>query len=196
MQGLALFDFDGTITSKDSLLEFIKYTSGKFGFLLVMSVFSPLIFYYIFIKKDGEIAKRKVLAFLFKGKTKDELNQLGVSFASDIIPTILLPKAVEEIKNHKNRGDRVIIISASLENWLKPWAESMDIELICTQMEFDEGKFTGRFATPNCNGEEKVNRIKAYLNVEKFSPVFAYGNSSGDKAMLALADHGFYRHFN
>ncbi len=196
MGGLALFDFDGTITSKDSLLEFIKYTSGKFGFLLVMGLFSPVIFYYVFIKKDGEIAKRKVLAFLFRGKTKDELDQLGVSFAAEVIPEILLPRAIKEIKNHKSKGDRVIVISASLESWLRPWAESMDLELICTQMEFSQEKFTGRFATPNCNGEEKVNRIKAYLNVDEFSPVFAYGNSSGDKPMLALADHGFYKHFN
>jgi phosphoserine phosphatase len=62
-------------------------------------------------------------------------------------------------------------------------------------LEFVEGKFSGRFATPNCNGQEKVNRIKEYLNPEDYNPIFAYGNSSGDKPMLDMADHGFYRHF-
>jgi HAD superfamily hydrolase (TIGR01490 family) len=194
-QGLALFDFDGTITSKDSLLEFIKYTSGRFGFVLVMGMFAPLILYYVFIKKDGEIAKRKVLSFLFKGKTKSELEKLGKSFADEVIPSILLPSAIEEIEAHKKRRDRVVVISASLENWLKPWTDSMKLELICTEMEYQDGKFTGRFATANCNGQEKVNRINSYLDLKQYKPVFAYGNSSGDKPMLDMADHGFYRHF-
>lgn len=194
-QGLALFDFDGTITSKDSLLEFIKYTSGTFGFVLVMGMFAPLILYYVFIKKDGEIAKRKVLSFLFKGKTKSELEKLGKSFADEVIPSILLPSAIEEIEAHKKRRDRVVVISASLENWLKPWTDSMKLELICTEMEYQDGKFTGRFATANCNGQEKVNRINSYLDLKQYKPVFAYGNSSGDKPMLDMADHGFYRHF-
>jgi HAD superfamily hydrolase (TIGR01490 family) len=194
-QGLALFDFDGTITSKDSLLEFIKYTSGRFGFVLVMGMFAPLILYYVFIKKDGEIAKRKVLSFLFKGKTKSELEKMGKSFADEVIPSILLPSAIEEIEAHKKRRDRVVVISASLENWLKPWTDSMKLELICTEMEYQDGKFTGRFATANCNGQEKVNRINSYLDLKQYKPVFAYGNSSGDKPMLDMADHGFYRHF-
>jgi phosphoserine phosphatase len=62
-------------------------------------------------------------------------------------------------------------------------------------MEYQDGKFTGRFATANCNGQEKVNRINSYLDLKQYKPVFAYGNSSGDKPMLDMADHGFYRHF-
>ena len=194
-QGLALFDFDGTITRKDSLLEFIKFSVGSVRFLLVMAMFSPSILYHAFIKKDGEIAKRKVLAYLFKGKSEDELTRLGKAFAEKIIPEILMPDAIEEIEVHQKRGDRVVVISASLELWLLPWAESMKLELICTRMEFKDGRFTGRFATPNCNGHEKVKRIRAYLDVKQYHPVFAYGNSSGDRPMLALADHGFFRHF-
>ncbi len=194
-RGLALFDFDGTITGKDSLLEFIKFTSGKIKYILVMGLFTPVILYYVFVKKDGEIAKRKVLSFLFKGKTKQELDSLGEAFAEKIIPKIVLQSAIEEIEVHKKRKDRIVVISASLENWLKPWTDQMKLELICTELEYNDGKFTGRFATPNCNGQEKVNRIQSHLNISEYSPVFAYGNSSGDKPMLAMADHGFYRHF-
>ena len=194
-KGLALFDFDGTVTSKDSLLEFIKFTSGKVGFLLVMGLFSPMIFYYVFVKKDGEIAKMKVLSFLFKGRTKEELSIKGVEFAEKIIPKILLPKALDEIDIFKVKGDRIVVISASLEIWLKPWTDKMGLELLCTKMEFIDGKFTGKFSTPNCNGQEKVNRIKSFLNIDEYKPVYAYGNSSGDKPMLELADKPFYREF-
>lgn len=195
-QGLALFDFDGTITCKDSLLEFIKFSSGKLGFYIVMALFSPLILYYVFIKKDGEIAKIKVLSFLYKGKSEEELNSIGKDFSEKVIPMILLPKAIDEIETFKHKKDRIVIISASLEIWLKPWTDKMDLELLCTRMEFKDGKFTGRFATPNCNGAEKVNRIKSHLKIEEYKPVYAYGNSSGDKPMLALADKAFYREFD
>lgn len=195
-KGLALFDFDGTITRKDSLLEFIKFSSGKLGFLLVMGLFSPLIFYYVFVKKDGEIAKMNVLSFLFKGKSMEELNQLGQEFSKKVIPSILLPRAVEEIEILKEKGHRIIVVSASLDIWLKPWTEEMRLELICTKMEFEDGKFTGKFATPNCTGEEKAIRINAHLNLKEYSPIKAYGNSSGDNPMLALADHAFYREFD
>jgi len=192
---LALFDFDGTITSKDSLLEFIKFTSGKIGFLMVMGLFSPVVFYYVFVKKNGEIAKMKVLSFLFKGKSQEKLTQLGQDFSEKVIPKILLPKALDEIQTLKKKGDRIIIVSASLEIWLKPWTDKMGLELICTRMDFKDGNFTGRFVTPNCNGEEKVNRINAHVDLQAYNPIYAYGNSSGDKQMLALADYGFYRHF-
>lgn len=195
-RGLALFDFDGTITSKDSLLEFIKFTSGKIGFLLVMGLFAPLILYYVFVKKDGEIAKMKVLAFLYKGKSNEELSKLGKDFSEQIISQILLPKALDEIQRFKERGDRIIVISASLDIWLKPWTDKLGLELLCTRMEFVDGKFTGKFATPNCNGEEKVKRINAHLDLKTYTPVNAYGNSSGDKPMLALADHAFYQAFD
>lgn len=194
-QSLALFDFDGTITSKDSLLEFIKFTSGKIGFLLVMGLFSPLIFYHVFVRKDGEIAKMKVLSFLYKGKKIEELETLGKKFASEVLPHIIFPKALREIEEQKKKGARIIVISASLDIWLKPWADKMDLELICTQMEFRDGKFTGRFATPNCNHEEKVRRIKAIVNLEEYSLINAYGNSSGDKPMLALANNAYYKEF-
>ena len=194
-QGLALFDFDGTITSKDSLLEFIKFSVGKSKFAMVMGLFSPLIFYYIFIKKDGEIAKQKVLSFLYKGKSEAELKALGKTFAEKIIPGILMQKAMDEIQKFKQLGYRIVVISASLEIWLKPWTDSLGVELICTKMKFDQEKFTGSFATANCNGNEKVNRIKSLLRLEDYHPIYAYGNSSGDRPMLALADYGFFRHF-
>ncbi|NJN25077.1 MAG: HAD-IB family hydrolase [Cyclobacteriaceae bacterium] len=194
-RSLALFDFDGTITSRDTLLEFIKFASGKARFYRVMTLFAPLIIYYKWIKKDGEIAKQKVLSHLFEGKSENELKQLGQDFADTVIPGILYQKAMEAIEKCKQASTRVVVISASLDIWLAPWAQANGVELVCTQMEFNEGKFTGRFATANCNGIEKVNRIKALLSTEDYHPIYAYGNSSGDKEMLALASHGYFRHF-
>ena len=195
-KGLALFDFDGTITSKDSLLEFIKFSVGKLKFLMVMGLFSPFIFYYVFLIKKGETAKMMVLSYLFKNKTEEQMISMGLEFAQKVIPQLVLPNAINEINEFKKRGDRLVVISASLDIWLKPWTDEMGIELLSTKMEFKGGKFTGRFATPNCVGDEKVTRIKDYLDIEDYRPIYAYGNSSGDQAMLNLADHRYYKKFN
>lgn len=194
-KSLALFDFDGTITRKDSLLEFIKFASGKARLYTAMAIYAPLILYFKYVKKDGEVAKRKVLAHLYAGMSETKLKLLGEEFATKVIPELLLPKAITELEKCKKQATRVVVISASLDIWLAPWAKGMDVELICTNMQFENGKFTGHFATANCNGDEKVNRIKAVLNLEDYHPIYAYGNSSGDRPMLALADHGFFRHF-
>jgi len=190
-QGLALFDFDGTLTTRDSLLEFIKYSYGNLKFYLVMALFAPAIIYHTMISKDGESAKRKVLSFLFKGKKESELKRLGEAFAQQILPKIEMAETKDVLLDMKKHGYRIVVISASISIWLKPWAEEQGVELICTEFEYDKGIFTGRFATPNCNGDEKVTRIRKHLNVMDYSPIYAYGNSKGDLPMLRLADFPF-----
>ena len=190
-QGLALFDFDGTLTTKDSLLEFIRFSVGTMKFYLVMGLFLPVIIYYKFFRKDGEQAKRMVLSFLFKGKKESELETSGASFSRMVIPEIIRSETMNELEDLRKHGYKIVVISASISMWLKPWAEELDVELICTEFEFQDGIFTGRFATPNCNGEEKVKRINEHLNVNDYSPIYAYGNSHGDLPMLRLADFPF-----
>ena len=196
MQGLALFDFDGTITKKDSLLEFIKYTQGKLGFYFVLGLHSPFILYHLFFKKDGSVAKRQVISFLYRGKYKSELFDIGKAFCADIIPNIIYNEALDKIKWHQKQGHRVVVISASLDIWLENWAHETGVELICTKMEFNNEKATGRFLSANCNGPEKVNRIKTLLEISKYKPIYAYGNSKGDLPMLSLAEHQFFRPFD
>ncbi|MDQ7068619.1 MAG: HAD family hydrolase [Sulfurimonas sp.] len=95
-------------------------------------------------------------------------------------------KFLEHIKN----GDRVVIVSASMRCWLEPFATKHKVELLCTELAFKDGKFTGHFATPNCHGEEKLRRVKAHLNLDNFQKIYTYGDSSGDDAILAIADVG------
>jgi len=79
-------------------------------------------------------------------------------------------------------------VSASMQSWIQPWCDKNNIELLSTQLEFKDGKVTGRFLTKNCHGKEKENRIKELLHVEDYETIYAYGDSSGDTEMLALAD--------
>ena len=193
---LVLFDFDGTITRKDSFIEFIKFYKGYPSFVTGFIVLSPLLLLY----KIGLIKKRKakesVLTYFFKNEPFKKFSLKSAEFSTKIIPQLLKPIAIATLKDHISKGDRVIIISASFENWLSGWCELMNLELIGTKIEVSNGLVTGKIEGRNCYGIEKVIRLKQYLDIGQFSEIFAYGDSNGDKAMLELANHRFYRYFN
>ncbi|HBH23430.1 MAG TPA: HAD-IB family hydrolase [Cytophagales bacterium] len=195
MKALALFDFDGTITRKDSLLEFLKYKAGSSGFYAGMFLCMPYILYCTLIIKKGWKAKERVLQYFLKGQKKEDLYEIGTKFRNEIIPGIVEPAALEKIKWHQEQGHRVVIVSASLDFWLKKWTDDHGLELIATEIAFENGKASGKFATPNCNGMEKVRRIKEILDLNEYKPIYAYGNSHGDMPMINLADYKFYKYF-
>jgi len=88
------------------------------------------------------------------------------------------------------------MVTASLDTWTKPFADKFGMKLIATKAEFKNGVFTGNFATPNCNGEEKVKRIKKEISGKKFDKIIAFGDTVSDKPMLSWADEGHYRFFH
>ncbi|HEY9007940.1 MAG TPA: HAD family hydrolase [Ohtaekwangia sp.] len=194
-RGLALFDFDGTITTRDTLFEFIHFAKGSFQFFTGFLVLSPMLALF----KAGFIsnanAKQYVLSYFFKGIDVSAFNRLCGEFAQQRIPQLIRLKALEEIRQHLASGYKVVIVSASPENWVKPWADSLPVECIATRMEVVDGKITGRFQGMNCHGEEKVERIRAYLNTDEFTPIYTYGDTSGDRPMLALGQHAHYKPF-
>jgi HAD superfamily hydrolase (TIGR01490 family) len=193
---LALFDFDGTITKKDSLLEFIRYSVGERRYYAVMARFTPAIVYHKYVTGNGGIAKEQVMRHLFAGYTEKDLRLLGRQFAKEILPDLIVENARERIHWHQAEGHRVVVISASLDVYLSPWAEAQELELICTEMAFVNNKATGGFSTPNCNGDEKVHRLRAMLSTDDYPDIYAYGNSKGDRPMLSLAHHPYFCHFH
>jgi len=193
---IAVFDFDGTITRKDTLFEFIKFSKGKrqfyFGFLL----FSPLLMAMKLKLYPNWKAKQKIFSYFYKGFSIKQFNEWGNGFSAEI-DKIVRPKATETIKLHKGNGNKTIIISASVENWIKPWAEKSGVEIVLTtKIEIDKnGLLTGRFLTKNCYGQEKINRLLEMFPDRKDYKIIVYGDSRGDKELIDFADDGFYNKF-
>lgn len=184
---LALFDFDGTLTTKDSLGEFIKYVVGPKRYFFGMMRFSPIFVAYKLKIMRNDLAKERLLEQFFKGFDEDEFREIAKRYSLEEIDLILRDEIYKKFNQHKKDGDRVVIVSASMRSWLEPWAEKQNVELLSTELEFIDKKVTGKFKTANCHGEEKVNRIKAHLSLEEYETIYAYGDSSGDDAMLAIA---------
>jgi phosphatidylglycerophosphatase C len=192
---LALFDFDGTITTRDTLFEFIMYSKGKARFFSGFMLLAPVLTLFKAGVISNSKAKQIVMAHFFKGTSVAEFNNVCLAFANERVPPLIRPKALEEIRQHKANGHKVIIVSASPENWVRPWAESLQVECIATRLEVVSGKLTGRFEGMNCHGEEKVLRVQKYLDTKEYPVIYTYGDTSGDRPMLALGTHSHYKPF-
>ncbi|MBN1186785.1 MAG: haloacid dehalogenase-like hydrolase [Bacteroidales bacterium] len=193
---IAVFDFDGTITYKDTLLEFIKFSRGKWLFLFGLLLFSPLIIAMKLKIYPNWKAKQHLFSFFYKGISLDQFDDWGNEFSSEI-DKIIRPKAIKAIMQHKENGDRVVIISASIENWIIPWAENAGVDFVlATKIDKNKnGLLTGIFISENCYGQEKVNRLlEMFPNREEYK-LIAYGDSRGDKELIEFSNQGYYNKF-
>jgi phosphatidylglycerophosphatase C len=192
---LALFDFDGTITTKDTLFDFIKFSFGKQRLIKGIIYLSPILALYTTNFVDNNLAKQYLFKYFFSGISIEELKYLGNRYTNERINKIIRPESIERINWHKKNNHQITIVSASLEYWLMPWCEKMGLKLISTKLEIIDSKFTGNYFGKNCHGKEKVNRIKEIYDLNKFDLIYAYGDSLGDKQMLEIANKTFYKPF-
>ncbi|HET7000034.1 MAG TPA: HAD-IB family phosphatase, partial [Puia sp.] len=157
---IAFFDFDGTITTRDSLLEIIKFLKGKSayytGILLNMHWF---IAFRIKLIPAG-LLKEKILSYFFSGTPENVFQQQCDLFAERLPPGFIRKRAIAEMDRLRQEGFEMVIVSASAENWICNVAQRMYMKLIATRLEVKNGLITGKLEGKNCSGEEKVIRIK------------------------------------
>ncbi len=192
---LVLFDFDGTITIDDSLIRFIRFVVGDTNFIWGMILLSPMLTAYKLKLIPNYKAKQYMLSYFFKGMSDEKFMQVANEYSLKHIKTILRPKAMEKITWHKEQGHKIVIVSASIECWLKPWCNEKNLDLIATKLEVKDSIITGKFLTRNCYGIEKANRVKEQYNLSDYDHIYAYGDSRGDRELLAIADESFYKPF-
>lgn len=189
MKTLALFDFDGTITTKDTFPLFFKFTFGSFYFYLGFSLFIPLFILFKLKMYDAEKFKVKMISFYLKGKSKDWIESKGKEFIEHLtISGIIKPEFINRINTLKNSGADVAVVSASPDVWIKQFCEQHNIICICTQLAYDKTIFNGKLIGNNCNAAEKKARITSQFNLSTYSSIIVFGDSvEGDGAMMELA---------
>ncbi len=192
---LALFDFDGTLTRKDSMMELLRFMFGFWTFWSRFLLVSPVMFLLVVGVISNHKAKEIFLSVYISGIPLREFQAFCDEFGQSVLPGIIRKEAFDRLKEHQENGDRVIVVSASAENWLAKWCTIHDIELIGTKLEVNNDRLTGKISGRNCNGPEKLNRIKGYLSLSDFHEIYAYGDSNGDTEMLSIATSPMYRRF-
>ncbi len=190
-RGLAAFDFDGTITRRDSLMGFLVAVGGlsRVGGALVTQ--GPQLLRGRTDDTARDNAKEAVVGGVLRGTALHELRTAGRRYA-DRLPERFRSDAVAHIDRHRRSGHRMVIVSASLIYYLEPVAERLGFDgVIGVELEFDEESIcTGRLAGPNVRGPEKQRRLTEWIGADLPSTeLWAYGNSAGDDELLAMADH-------
>jgi len=204
------FDFDGTLTSRDSLLAIIRYAKGPLFFCLVMLRFAPLLVLMKLGRYSNSLLKQKLLARCFGGMPIGEFNKMCRTFAAAHTPILYiegvryLKERLQELSFSPLREEGVYIVSASPSNWVRPFFDQLELTdeershlfFLCTEAEVVDGCFTGRFSTPNCYGLEKVNRLKESLVIQRsFYHITAFGDSRGDRELFEFADEHHFKPF-
>jgi len=191
---LVLFDFDGTLTTRDTLFEFCKFQVGKIRFVYGLFVLSPVLISQRLKLISAHRAKEIFLNHFIGGLTLNQFNSACNKFVVHV-SALIRPQAIQTIEDYRHKNARIFIVSASPENWITPWAKQYGIEVIGTRLQVVKDRITGKIAGKNCNGIEKVSRIKEVVDLIDFEKISAYGDSSGDIPMLNLAHHKYFKPF-
>lgn len=191
---LVLFDFDGTLTTRDTLFEFCRFHAGSFKFMYGLLILMPILVGQKLKLISAQRAKEIFLNHFIGGQTITQFNMVCQKFTHRLA-NLIRSKAMLAIEDYRKQNARIIIVSASPENWILPWAKRYDLEVIATRLLIENGRVTGRIRGENCNGEEKVKRIREILNTSDYSKIVAFGDSKGDLPMLSLAHQKFFKPF-
>lgn len=196
MNKVYAFDFDGTLTTRDTLLEFIRYSCGTWKFVAGFVLSLPLLLLMKFRLYPNWKAKQRVFAWFFKGMPIKDFDALCRQFARDNM-RLLRPQGLSVIRSALAENSKVMIVSASIENWVRPFFEEFGEQVLvsCTRIDVRQDTVTGKFLTQNCYGSEKVKRIKRAFPFRNTYELIAFGDTEGDKAMLEYADKSYYKPF-
>ncbi len=192
---IVAFDFDGTLTIRDSFTEFLRWRAGPGGWALGLVRMAPAVAVYARDRDRGRIKAASVKEFL-RGVTRQTLEEDAERFADQAWDRFMRPDALRIWNDWGERGAHRVIVTASPETTVAPFAQRLGADaLLGTQLVFDaEDRVTGAFATPNCRGEEKVRRLRVAYGPD-VRLAAAYGDTSGDTEMLAIADTPGFRVF-
>ncbi|MDY3846751.1 MAG: HAD family hydrolase [Prevotella sp.] len=187
------FDFDGTITTRDSLIAFIIFTRGRWRLAQWMMCHLPWLVLMKMRLYSNHHLKEQLFQDMFGGMPYEKMLGVSNDFAESH-KDIIRHDAINIIEKAIREGDTVAIVSASPEIWVRPFFREYEgIMFLCTRLETDNGLVTGHFTGSNCYGPEKVSRLKEAFPERDGYHLIAFGDSRGDREMLEFADEGYFR---
>lgn len=192
---IVAFDFDGTLTTRDSFTAFLAWKAGPLAYFTGLLKLAPDIVAFAFHRNRGRLKAAAVARFL-GGMTSEALAESADLFAIHCAQTLFRPDAMQAWRNWRAQGCVMVIVTASPELTIQPFARGLGADLLIgTRLAVDEsGRITGGLDTPNCRGPEKVRRLQAVFG-DGLVLAAAYGDTAGDREMLRIAEVKGYRLF-
>lgn len=191
--GIAFFDFDLTLSRRDTIRDFPRFVFGRIGFTRRLLGVLPFLYLFRAGLCSATYAKEAYVTRFYGGMREDDLVEKSRHYSLHRLPKILDKNMMRVMQSHKDQGHTVVVVSASLSLWLAPWCEENGLELLATEVEMVNGEVSGRLQGLNCHGEEKVSRIRERYALSQFDKIYAYGDSKADYPMLGIADYAWLR---
>ncbi|HYY61968.1 MAG TPA: decaprenyl-phosphate phosphoribosyltransferase [Burkholderiales bacterium] len=194
---VAVFDLDGTLTSRDTLFPFLRLLVGTPAFLARLPLVAVVLAAMALHLVTRGRAKELVLALFVRGCSRGDLELRGERFAREHLPGLLRAQAEARLRWHLASGHHCVLLTASPACYAVPFARAFGFhDVAATELEYDErGCATGRLDGENCQGGEKVHRLEALLGDLAALTLHGYGDSAGDRAFLARCSEAHYRPF-
>ncbi len=190
---LVLFDFDGTLTTVETFPLFIRFAASPWRVRLGGLLLAPLVLAYRAGWISGVVVRTAIVRVAFSGMARDHFEALARAFATARLPALMRADVLARLRAHRVAGDRVVVVSGNFERLLAPWCEAEGVELLASALECRDGRLTGRYAGPQCAGEEKARRVRAFAGAWPRERIEAHGDTAEDLPMLAMAAVATYR---
>jgi HAD superfamily hydrolase (TIGR01490 family) len=190
---LALFDFDGTITTQDTYTKFIVAATPKLRLLFGYIFLLPVIILYRCRLLPVSKVRPIITWFSFTKRKPSDITIALTDFMDNYLPTVMRNNMLDRIQWHQKNGDEVYVVSASLSPYLNLWCSEKGVKVLCSELELINGKFSGKYVNGDCSGHRKVSIIQNQLNLNIFNKIYAYGDTDEDLPMLSIADVKYFK---
>jgi len=187
---VALFDLDGTLTWRDTLLPFLLGFMRRHPLRLLRLWQLPFALYAYWRDRDRGALKSSIIRMVMGGARRQVLEAWAEAFVSGLKPRHKFrPLALAILETHRAAGDHPVLLSASPDLYVRYIGRLLGFELtLCTELVWSGDRLDGHLKTQNRRGEEKL-RCLAWLREQyRDLPIIAYGNSASDLDHLRHAD--------
>lgn len=190
---LALFDFDSTITTRDTFAEFIRYAAPRWRVPWGVPLLAPLALGYRRGWVTGHLIRASAVRVGLGGMPLEVAQDRGARFSDEVLATIERPEVMARIAWHRARSDEILVVSGALDLYLAPWCRRHGLRWLSSELEVANGRLTGRYRGEQCVADAKRKRVLAAVDLAAYGAIHAYGDSPDDHAMLRMAQHAHYR---
>ena len=188
---VAAFDVDGTLTVRDCVKPFLLRVGGWRGVSRAL-LRKPAASLGAAARRDRDRFKELLVGGVLRGRKVAQVEALGEQFAEQVAAGWLRPDTLARLRWHQRAGHRIVLVSASLGPYLRPLGRHLGVDdVLCAEPLRAGDEFADGLDGANCRAEEKVRRLDAWLLSQRWqdATVWAYGDSAGDRELLARADH-------
>ena len=195
MAGVAFFDLDKTIIAKSSVLAFGKpfYREGLLSKrTIVKSMYAQIVYMLVGADESKMEEVREAMLALTRGWEQDHVASIVAETLDEMISPIVFAEALELFEEHHRAGRKVVIVSSSPEEVVKPIGAFLGVDdVISTRARIDEnGFYTGEleFYAYGPHKAEAIHEFAAKHGTD-LSESYAYSDSITDVPMLAAVGH-------